>query len=336
MVPVPKLKKAWLYLPSQWTYFLSPWALKLYSSVLSSPIKNWKPLHWKGLYFPNPLGTAGGLDKNAKHIKEYWSLGAGFLEIGTVTPEPQSANSGKILDRSLEHLSLWNNMGFPNKGLAFVEKQLELIFKEYESLPTPLFISLGKNRNTDQKSALLDYKKGMEALYKYASAFVINISSPNTPSLRDIFDKDHLPDFLKSLQEIRQGLNKNIPLILKLSPDEQDLIRIVEQSLLAGIDGFCLCNSTKQRPVKHIFPEEKGGISGKLLAPLSLNLLKQLTDYFKKNQVQDKLIISSGGVLTAQDVSERLDEGAHLVQVYSALVFQGFGFFQSVPKELSK
>ena len=330
------LKKAWLYLPSGFLHFAHPLALSFYAKIKSGKPHSWRSLDWRGLSFPNPLGTAGGLDKNACHIKNYWSLGAGFLEIGTVTPEPQSSNKGKILDRSLKHLSLWNNMGFPNKGLSYFKNQLEGLFKDQSDFPTPLFINLGKNRQTPLEQAVSDYKKGMLALQKYASAFVINISSPNTKSLREIFDKKRLSHFLRSLVEVRSGLDKNIPLILKLSPDEEDWKRVIEESLLAGIDGWCLTNSTSQRPVPNIFPADRGGISGQLLAPISLSLLKQLKDWLSQNKIEDKLVISCGGVLSPQDVFERLELGADLVQVYSALVFQGYSFFDTVSKAHSR
>ena len=326
------LKKPWLYLPSSFLHFAHPLALSFYTTIRSGKPHSWRSLDWRGLHFPNPLGTAGGLDKNAFYIKNYWSLGAGFLEVGTVTPEPQSSNKGQILDRSLKYLSLWNNMGFPNKGLVYVKKKLEMLSKEQASNPTPLFINLGKNRQTPLDEAVEDYKKGMLALQKYASVFVINISSPNTKSLRQIFDTKYFFPFLKSLVEIRNDLSKNIPLILKLSPDEEDWLRVIEKSLTVGIDGWCLTNTTKQRPVRNLFPKDRGGISGQLLASLSLSMLKKLKDWLRKNKIEDKLVISCGGVLSPQDVFERLKLGADLVQVYSALVFQGYSFFNSVSK----
>ncbi|MBC6415280.1 MAG: dihydroorotate dehydrogenase (quinone) [Bdellovibrionales bacterium] len=328
--------KPWLLLPSPLLYSLHPFFLNIYSRIQSGKTYRWKTLDWRGLHFPNPLGTAGGVDKNACYVKNYCALGAGFLELGTVTPEAQAPNPRPLLKRSLKHFSLWNNMGFPNRGLHFFEKQLDMIFKENSSFPIPLFINLGKNRTTALSSAVLDYKKGMLSLWKYASAFVINISSPNTQSLRDIFDTKYLMKFLKSINEIRLSLNKNIPLILKLSPDEEDSMRIIEQSLTAGIDGWCLTNSTRQRPVKNLFLENKGGVSGKLLAPLSIHLLKELRKWLDKNKVKDKLVISCGGVLTPQDVFGRLDIGADLVQVYSALVFNGYSFFSSVYSKIKE
>ena len=178
------ITKPWLFLPASWMHALSPLALKVYSRIKSAEPYQWKSFHWKHLYFPNPLGTAGGIDKNAFHIKDWWSLGAGFLEIGTVTPEPQKANPSKILDRSLKHLSLWNNMGFPNKGLEFVKKRLVCL---PEKKPSPVFINIGKNRQTPLSETFEDYKKSLEALYPFADVFVINISSPNTKDLREAF-----------------------------------------------------------------------------------------------------------------------------------------------------
>jgi len=325
------INKPWLFLPASWTYSLSPSVLKIYSRIKSSKPFRWNSLHWRHLNFPNPLGTAGGIDKNALHIEDWWSLGAGFLEVGTVTPESQKANSGKILDRSLKHRSLWNNMGFPNKGLEFVKKNLSGL---PEKRPSPVFINIGKNRQTPVSQAFEDYKKSLSALHPYADAFMINISSPNTKDLRTIFDENRLPHFLKSLKDLMKSLNSKTPLILKISPDETDFIRIVAQSVEAGIDGWCICNSTKKKSIPSLFPKQ-GGVSGKLLAGQSLSLLKELNKYLSDRKIKNKLVVSCGGVLTAQDVLERLQEGANLVQVYSALVFEGPAFFQSVYQTVS-
>ena len=325
------ITKPWLFLPAPWAHFLSPLALKLYSQI--QPVKScqWKSLHWRHLYFPNPLGTAGGIDKNACHTKDWWSLGAGFVEIGTVTPEPQKANPLKILSRSLKYRSLWNNMGFPNKGSEFVKKKLVDL---PENKPTPVFINIGKNRQTPLPQAIEDYRKCLEVLHPFADAFVINISSPNTKDLSGLFSNKAFPPFLKSLKKTMISLNPKIPMILKISPDEKDFLRIIKQSIEAGIDGWCICNSTKERTVPGLFPE-KGGVSGKLLAHQSLNLLREIKKYLMDNKIEDQLVISCGGILTVQDVLDRLYEGADLVQIYSALVFEGPGFFQSVFKGIS-
>ena len=318
-------------MPSSWLYHLSPLALKIYSRIPSSKPFLWKPFSWRGMYFPNPLGTAGGIDKNALHIQDWWRLGTGFLEVGTVTPQAQGSNPSKILDRSVQHFSLWNNMGFPNRGLGFTKKRLLCLPKKRQS---PIFVNIGKNRETKISHAFEDYKTLLSSLHTLADAFVINISSPNTPDLRSLFSAKKLPQFLQSLKQLREDLDSKTPLILKISPDEEDFLRIIEQSLEAGIEGWCLCNTTSQRLIPNLFPK-RGGVSGRLLADLSLNLLRELNSYLLKHNVQDKLVISCGGVLTAEDVLQRLKEGANLVQVYSALVFKGPGFFRSVYKSFS-
>lgn len=333
---LPVLWRPWLLLPPNVSHTLSPYLLKIYSLCFSSSLTyKWKSFNWRGLHFINPLGTAGGMDKNALHIKDWQKLGVGFCEIGTITPEPQTANPQPILDRSLKHLSLWNNMGFPNKGLTSVISKLKKIKKQQ-----PLFINIGKNRNTSLDQSIEDYKKALISLYDFADVFVINISSPNTKHLKSLSSPQLLKPFLKSLQQtskdMEQQTGKKIPLILKLSPDEtqENFICIIEESLKAGIDGWCIHNSTSKRPIPNLFPAH-GGLSGKPLKKQSLYYLKQLKTYLDKNKIQDKLIISCGGVFTAQDVKERIQEGAHLVQVYSVLIFEGPGFFKKVLKRLS-
>ena len=318
--------KPWLWLPSHWTHAFTPLAVKALSGFYSSTPLTWKPFQWKDLHFPNPLGPAGGIDKNAVHTTHWQNLGAGFCEVGTVTPLPQKANPGKNLDRSLKHQSLWNCLGFPNKGLDFVGKQLAA---QQKKTKIPLFVNLGKSRNTPLSSAHKDYVEGIKALHPFASAFVINISSPNTKNLRELFTDRFLFPFLKTLKETTNQVSSGKPLILKLSPDleDSDFLRVIDCSLKAGLDGWCLCNTTVQRPVQNLFPDQ-GGISGKLLADRSLALLKTLKKHLGASP--DHLIISCGGILTPEDVLERLNEGANLVQVYSALVFNGLLFFRSV------
>ncbi len=326
--------KPWLWVPPQWIHHFAPLFLKIYSSLFSSPTPHWKSVSWRHLYFPNPLGTAGGLDKNAKQIKDWWSLQAGFCEIGTITPKAQKINPSKTIDRNLKYLSLWNHMGFPNKGLQFVKKQLLSL---PEKKQTPILINIGKNRDTSTEESIEDYKKCLEELHPFADIFVINISSPNTKNLRTLFHEDTLFSFLKTLKDFSMTLNPKIPLLLKLSPDEtkQDFFRILDQSLESHIDGWCLCNSTSKRTIPNLFPAH-GGVSGKLLEKQSLSLLKDLKKYVERKNAKDKLIVSCGGVLTPEEVLNRLKEGAHLVQVYSAIIFQGPDFFKNVFKYVSK
>lgn len=316
------VKKPWLWLPPAWSHHLSPLALKIYSKIQANrePFK-WQSFQWKGISFPNPVGTAGGVDKNILNVRDWWALGAGFCEVGTITPKPQNQNFGKILDRDIKEKSLWNSLGFPNKGLPFAIKQLKALPLKR---PAPIFTNIGKNRDTPFDRAFKDYQTCIKALSPYTDAFIINISSPNTKGLREFFDRKTLPSFLNSLQSVN---NTKKPLILKLSPDltDSDFLTVIEQSMT--IDGWCICNSTTFRSSEQSYPSH-GGVSGEPLKTKSLHLLNLLTAYLKERKEEKKLIISTGGVLAPEEVLERLALGAHLVQVYSALIFTGPDFFK--------
>ena len=322
------IKKPWLYLPPSLTYFLTPFALKIYSRLFPSKNSEWLPFRWRNLYFKNPLGIAGGVDKNSINLKDWERLGSGFYEIGTVTPRIQQAHRSKNVDRNIGHLSLWNHLGFPNQGSNRIKERLS----SFKPLPSPLFINIGKNRETPLEDSLGDYLENIQKLHSFADVFVINISSPNSPQLQSLFKKETLSHFLKSLKEA--CAKSSTPLLLKMHPDleEKEFLRVIDESLSAGIDGWIFCNTTQSRPIPTLFPSH-GGVSGKPLASLSLEGLKKLKNHLKqKTKFKDQLIISVGGVLTPKDVLERLELGAHLVQVYSALVFEGPSFFQKVYK----
>lgn len=320
------MRKPWLWLPPNWSHHLSPLALKIYSKIQTNrkPF-NWQSFQWKSISFPNPVGTAGGVDKNALNVQDWWTLGAGFCEVGTITPKPQNQNSGKVLGRNIKEKSLWNSLGFPNKGLHFAVKQLQAL-PPLGKRPAPVFVNIGKNRDTPLDKAFEDYQTCIKTLSPYAEAFVINISSPNTKGLREFFDRKNLPSFLNSLQSVDDTKK---PLILKISPDltDSDFLQVIEQSLESAIDGWCICNSTTSRSPQQSYPSH-GGVSGRPLKTKSLHLLKLLTAYLKERKEERKLIISTGGILTPEEVLERLALGAHLVQVYSALIFTGPDFFK--------
>ena len=214
------IKKPWLWLPPTWSHHLTPWALKIYSTIHSSyKPYSWKPFRWRNLYFPNPLGIAGGVDKNSVNVKDWWALGAGFCEVGTVTPKPQNQNTGKVLARNIRAESLWNCLGFPNKGLEFTISQLKQLPPQ-EKRPVPVFANIGKNRDTVLERAYEDYQTCIKALSPYVEAFIVNISSPNTKNLRELFKQENLISFLRSLKTASSSSER--PLILKISPDLTD------------------------------------------------------------------------------------------------------------------
>lgn len=297
------------------------------SPFLPSSSCKWRSLTFQNLEFDNPLGIAGGVDKNGEAIFAWNKLGCGFIELGTITPKPQSPNPGKILDRNIGHKALWNKMGFPNKGMEAIYENIVQAKESHPNLP-PLFINLGKNRDTENQNASDDYVKVMEKMKSVADAYVVNISSPNTKGLRDLFSPNAFSQFLKPVVDCNQGEK---PLLLKLSPDLEDehLHTVLDLSYDLGVDGWILTNTTTFRPQGLPFPTDSGGMSGAPLAHLSERMLENALKHLGDRR-NNKLIISAGGILTPEDVKRRLDLGADLIQVYSALVFDGPFFFKRV------
>ena len=331
--------KPWLWLPPQVAHDLSLYGLKLLSLIpqRSDLVKDfsWSSFQWtsstRQLHFPNPLGIAGGVDKNAETLLAWQSLGCGFVEIGTVTPLPQNPNPGKIIQRDLKTLSLWNKMGFPSHGAQVVLKNVETL-KQSQKLNIPIFINLGKNRTTTNENAHLDYTKLMTLFQNAADAFVINISSPNTVGLRDLAKSETFEPFIHTLMKHHKNLSIRPPLLIKLSPDLSidDFELTLRTCLKYDIDGFILTNSTVSRDQTSFYPTE-GGVSGAPLKNLSLKALRCAVKICSAEKTK-KIIISTGGVMTAADVFERIEMGADLVQVYSTLIFEGPGFFRKVAK----
>jgi dihydroorotate dehydrogenase len=282
------------------------------------------------MHFRNPLGLAGGVDKTGQSLSSWQGLGAGFLEVGTVTPRPQGPNPGKIMDRDIPRQALWNKMGFPNKGVAVLKKRLQ----GFTNQSVPLFINIGKNRDTPNERAYEDYAFCIEELHPWADAFVINLSSPNTKGLRDLLSEKYLVEFLERLQEKRKRWAAATPVLLKLSPDMTlETLQMVLSRSSDWVDGWVLTNTTKRREPESSFPAHSGGVSGQPLRELSRQALQVAFPF--KQRSPDKLLVSVGGIDTPEEVKIRLHAGADLVQVYTALVFQGPGFFHSVLSRLA-
>lgn len=316
--------KPWLLLPPKLSHDLSPEFLKLLAAFKKWPKPPSKPsVFLGGLSFASPFGTAGGLDKKASNLSHWTKMGTGFLEIGTFTPKPQSSNSGVILKKSIKEEALWNSMGFPNAGFNAVLPKIEKFLnksKDQSKYSPPLFINIGKNRETPLEEAHKDYLQGLKHFSKVADAFVINISSPNTKGLRDLHSEKNFKNFITPLIEAEDK-----PLILKISPDlETEAFKdFIELCTTLNIDGLTLTNTTASRSkkTKALFPEH-GGVSGKPLAKISLEKLltaRKILDEKKSKQV----LISVGGVMTPAQAKERIDSGADLVQFYSGLIFYG-------------
>jgi dihydroorotate dehydrogenase len=323
------LFRPWLWLPSRLAHDSAPYILPPFSALTGSADKTYRPFEWRGLRFENPLGLAGGVDKSGRCLKAWNKLGAGFLEVGTITPEPQGPNPGKIMDRDVARAALWNKMGFPNPGLKVLAKQLQ----SFDRQGTPLFINIGKNRWTDNAQAFQDYALCIKELHTLADVFVVNVSSPNTKGLRDLLSEKELKSFLENIKKQVEPVCPDKPLILKLSPDmDEQTLQMALTHSAEFVDGWILTNTTKSRYEGHPFSADTGGVSGVPLQELSRKALAVARAF--KEKFPEKLLISVGGVNSSQEVKRRLDGGADLVQMYSALVFQGPLFFRRTLKQL--
>ena len=280
------------------------------------------PVTVMGIEFPNRVGLAAGLDKNAEYIHELGFLGFGFLEIGTVTPKPQSGNTMPRLFRLPKANALINRMGFNNLGL---ERVLENV-KE-SAFSGVLGINIGKNAATAFEHAIQDYLTAFEAVYPYASYITINVSSPNTKNLRDLQEKNSLDNFLQLLKNKQiqladeHGLYK--PIVLKIAPDlNNEQIDVIAQRLIHfKFDGVIATNTTidKTSVAQLPFGNEEGGLSGEPVRDKSTEVIRKLYA-----QLGDDIpIIGVGGIFNGVDAVEKIRAGAKLVQIYTGLIYQG-------------
>ena len=275
-----------------------------------------------GLDFPNPIGLAAGLDKNGEYINALATFGFGFIEIGTVTPRPQSGNLKPRLFRVTQANAIINRLGFNNDGVDAVVQNIEKA--NYQGI---LGINIGKNYDTPMEKACDDYLECMRKVYCYASYIVINISSPNTPNLRVLQNSeelDHLLSRLKSEQiKLTNEYGKYTPLVVKIAPDlnSTQVISIATLLIKHKIDGVIATNSTLSRSEVENLPnsEETGGLSGSPLTKISTNIIRQLHAVLKGTVP----IIGVGGIMCASDAQEKIDAGASLIQIYTGLIYQG-------------
>ncbi len=321
--------KFWKHISPKLAHEAASVFFNCYAEFCDSKPAEWSPLSWKGLSFPNRCGAAGGFDKNGDLLTALPRLGAGFLEVGTVTPLPQGPNPGKILDRDWETQSVWNKMGFPNDG----SREIALTLAHAKPLGTPVFVNIGKNRSTSLEDAWKDYVSLRKDFAELADAFVLNISSPNTQGLRNLLKPENLSDFLKKIFQESPSIQ---PTLLKLSPDlsTNQLQEILLCSVEAGIHGFILTNTTLSRWPNCPYPVE-GGVSGAPLAERSKEMLSQSLEFLGQYR-KNLLLVSAGGILNPENVRERLQMGADLVQIYSGLVFYGPSFFRDTARRMKE
>jgi|TARA_B110000116_G_scaffold271227_1_gene291388 dihydroorotate dehydrogenase len=287
-----------------------------------------------GIKFENPVGLAAGFDKDAKLFDELASFGFGFVEIGTVTPLPQEGNPKPRLFRLKEDNALINRMGFNNEGIEAVVARLRR-----KTSNIIIGGNIGKNKVTPNENAVADYEICFEKLFPYVDYFAVNVSSPNTPGLRDLQEKEPLTALLNSLQKINNQKEKRKPILLKIAPDltnEQldDIIAIVADT---KIDGVVATNTTigrkglKTNKTK-VEAIGNGGLSGKPLKARSIEVIKYLAD--KSNKAFP--IIGVGGIHSAEDALEKIDAGATLVQVYTGFIYEGSALIKRINKAIIK
>ena len=280
-----------------------------------------KPCEVMGIRFPNQVGLAAGLDKNGECIDAFGQMGFGFVEIGTITPVAQPGNDKPRLFRLVNDEAIINRMGFNNEG---VDKLLENV--KATSYKGVLGINIGKNKVTPEEEAINDYLICLEKVYPYADYVTINISSPNTPGLRNLQHGTALDDLLSKLKASQAELHKKhdcyVPLVVKIAPDlTADEVTVMAKSLLnANIDGVIATNTTLARDnLTDLQASEAGGLSGRPLQDKSTDVIRHLS-----NELQGKMpIIGVGGINSAAAAKEKLAAGASLVQVYTGFIYHG-------------
>jgi dihydroorotate dehydrogenase len=285
-----------------------------------------------GLEFENPVGLAAGFDKDAKYLDELACLGFGFIEIGTLTPLPQPGNEKPRLFRLPKDKALINRMGFNNEGAAVAANRL----KKRKS-KIVIGGNIGKNKSTPNDHALSDYLQCIDVLYDYVDYFVVNVSSPNTPGLRELQDKEPLRNLLQGVKQYLQKTPEHKPVLLKIAPDlnEAQLLDIIEILRETKTDGVIATNTTLSRhglltSSAKVQRMGAGGLSGKPLRNRSTEIIR-----FLRQQLGPQYpIIGVGGIMTPEDAVEKLQAGADLIQLYTGFVYEGPGFVRRINEAL--
>jgi len=313
--------KPWLFkLEPETAHHLAATFLRL-ANVCPAAFNHWTQKHFItdpvleqelfGRTFLNPVGLGAGFDKNATMIRGMQAMGFGFTEIGTVTPKPQPGNPKPRMFRHIEEKTIQNAMGFNNDGMLAVQRRL----MERYPFTTPIGVNIGKNKTTSEEDAISDYTTLIKTLHTLGDYLVINISSPNTPGLRDLQNEA----FITRLFEEAKALTEK-PILLKIAPDmeTQQAVDLTAMAVEKGADGIIATNTTIDYSLVRE-PKEIGGLSGAVLTEKSF----QIFDAVAKELYGKTTLVSVGGISTAEEAYRRIKAGASLVQVYSALIFEG-------------
>ena len=293
------------------------------------------------LTFSNPVGLGAGFDKNAKYLRELECLGFGFVEIGTVTPKAQAGNDKPRLFRLPKDKALVNRMGFNNDGAAVVAERLREWKNRQPSanntLPLIIGGNIGKNKSTPNEEAWKDYEICFAALFDFVDYFVVNVSSPNTPGLRALQEKDALMKILLNLQHINNTKPNPKPILLKIAPDlnDEQINDVTDLAREIQLDGIVASNTTISREglktaASAIEAIGAGGVSGKPVQQRSTQIVQQIT-HQTANTVP---VIASGGIFNGKDVLEKMQSGADLVQVWTGFIYEGPGIVKKICRSL--
>jgi dihydroorotate dehydrogenase len=310
-----------------------PGVLSLIKSIYSISEKQLERTLF-GITFKNPVGLAAGFDKDAILIDELAAFGFGFIEIGTLTPKPQPGNDKPRLFRLPEDQAIINRMGFNNHG---VDEAVEKLRTRKSNVIVGG--NIGKNKVTPNEQASEDYKKCFEALYPYVDYFVVNVSSPNTPNLRELQEKEPLKKLLSEVKALSLAKEKPKPVLLKIAPDlnSEQLNDVVEILKETNTDGVIATNTTISREglisdTQKVAAIGAGGLSGKPLTTRATEVIS----YLRKKLGPDFPIIGVGGIMSAQDAVDKLNAGADLVQIYTGFIYEGPALIKSINKALLK
>lgn len=284
-----------------------------------------------GLKFKNPLGLAAGFDKNASMIEELAEFGFGFIEIGTVTPLPQPGNEKPRMFRLPQDNALINRMGFNNQGVDVVAARL----KQLDRKGLIIGGNIGKNKRTPNEDAVSDYIKCFDRLFDVVDYFVVNVSSPNTPGLRELQEKEPLKHILNALQQRNMKNEISRPILLKIAPDLtnsqlDDIIEIVKETKIAGVIATNTTISRDDLLSSENLRKESGGLSGKPLTRRSTEVISYLSEHSNRSFV----IIGVGGIHSPEDAIEKIKAGASLVQIYTGFIYEGPGLIKRILKAL--
>ena len=346
-----KVLRNFLFLfPPEWVHYFSMNCLRVMTSTrlgrnivtsMYSPARSNQKLSLWNLEFRNPVGLGAGFDKNVRYLKQLDALGFGFIEIGTITPLPQAGNDKPRLFRLPKDKALINRMGFNNAGATIAaEKLRQWRESSLKNTNRPQLIiggNIGKNKNTANEDAWQDYAICFRALHPYVDYFVVNVSSPNTPGLRELQEKDSLLKILSHLQTINTEQPLPKPLLLKIAPDlsTEQLDDVIALAMEIKLDGLVAANTTISRdglksPAQKVKKIGAGGLSGLPLKSRSTSIVR----YVYEKTGGRLPVIASGGIFTGEDAKEKQLAGASLVQVWTGFIYEGPSIVRKICKTL--